>query len=131
MDIIRVNDPPVVDVPPITVNYTNGDPIVPLSDPTDPISVSDIDSPFLLQCTVELIAGIDTPDEVLSVITGSTGIIESYNANTGVLTLSGQHTPSAYSAVLATLSYENIAEAHSGTRFVDITCQDNSGDALT
>jgi uncharacterized repeat protein (TIGR01451 family) len=63
-------------------------------------------TPTVTSATVAITTGIVPAEDVLAVTNGS-GITGSYNASTGVLTLTGSATPAQYQAVLRTVTYRN------------------------
>ncbi|MDQ2105974.1 DUF4347 domain-containing protein, partial [Azospirillum isscasi] len=86
------------------------------------LTVVDIDSTNLTGATVT-ITGF-TAGDILSV-TNSGGITSSYNAATGVLTLTGTATDAAYQAVLRTLTFSASA-AGNGARTLSLTATDGT-----
>ena len=69
---------------------------------------TDADSANLASLTATITAGANA-NNVLSANTTGTSISQSYNAGTGVLTLSGVDTVAHYQAVLRTIKYNNTA----------------------
>ncbi len=91
---------------------------------TTSVQVSDPDGSDIMSGLVRLTNPLDGDAESLSVITTHTEIIASYDPN-GTLTLTGRGTPSQYSAVLESLSYNNTSQSPSpDERIVDITLSD-------
>ena len=120
--ITAVDDAPTVDglVPAI---YQPGSSLVIGSG----IALADPDSATLTGATVTLSA-FDATD-LLSVTVGSSGIAASYNPGSGVLTLSGSASVTAYQQVLSTLTYSsssNDPASFGATRTVTIDVSDGS-----
>jgi hypothetical protein len=96
--------PPVVSGAGDTVLYAKHGPAVTL-DPA--LTLSDADSNGLLSgATVSISSGFISGD-TLSAATSGTAITASYNAGTGVLTLSGQDTLAHYQSVLDSVTYSS------------------------
>ena len=70
------------------------------------ITVSDVDSLDLASATVSIGTGFFAGDTLAAVTTG-TAITASYNASTGVLTLSGSDTLANYQTVLDSVAYSS------------------------
>jgi VCBS repeat-containing protein len=68
--------------------------------------------------------GSYTVGDVLSVDTGSTGIIATFDPETGVLALSGTAGVQDYQSVLQTLSLATTAESGEATRLIDVSVGD-------
>jgi len=85
-----------------TVTFTGGGSAVTL-DPS--LSVSDADSGGLLNSGTVSIAGFVSGDILSANTTGLPSITQSYNASSGVLTLSGADTVADYQAVLRSVSF--------------------------
>jgi len=87
-----------------------------LGSPTQVVS-NDLDiknsntTAFISSATVRINDRYDGASETLLVDTSGTGITESFDANSGVLTLSGLDTTENYEQVLRTVQYENVATA--------------------
>ncbi|MBL8830154.1 MAG: hypothetical protein JNM18_24465, partial [Planctomycetaceae bacterium] len=73
------------------------------------LTINDPDNALLSGATVSLNSVPNTPNETLAVNVGVTAITSSYNATTGVLSLSGADTVANYQQVLRTLTYTNTA----------------------
>src|SRR5262249_28640728 len=103
--VITINgadDAPVVSNVTATASYTQGNPAVTLSSGA---TVSDVDNAFLQSATVSI--SIDTffAGDILSADVTGTSITKSYNATTGVLTLTGNDTLAHYQQVLESVTY--------------------------
>jgi hypothetical protein len=88
-----------------TVTYTEGGTPV-IASPA--IAVADVESTTLASATVTISSGLFAGD-TLAATTGSSGITASYNATTGVLTLSGTATLAAYQTVLESVTFSSTS----------------------
>ena len=136
--VIPVNDRPIVDLNgPANGGMDNGP--VPFVEDGGPVAVTDItaavtdvDNSDLVSCTISLNAIPDGTFESLAVTTTGSGITASYDDSTGVMTLNGQATRTAYNSVLASLVYNNMdQDPDTSDRTVTVTCDDASGDSAT
>jgi hypothetical protein len=101
--VVGVDQAPVLSGAGNTVTFTQGSaPVVASSG----ITVSDVDSLDLASATVSIGAGFFAGDTLAAVTTGTT-ITASYNAGTGVLTLSGSDTVAHYQAALESVTYSS------------------------
>jgi len=131
VSVVAVPGAPVVDLNGVagaldySANFTEGAGAVLIVDVG--MTVIDVDSALLTNATVTLTNPLDGINEVLAV-TASGGISASYNSGTGVLSLSGAASPSAYQVVLRSLTYNNIsANPATTTRVVTVTATDGGG----
>jgi hypothetical protein len=76
------------------------------------LAVADPDTPVLAGATVSITTGFDAGQDVLA-FTPAGGITGSYNATTGVLSLSGSGTPAEYRQVLQSVTYRNTSDTPS------------------
>jgi hypothetical protein len=101
----------LIDVPPtLTVSsgaasYTEEQPAVAI-DPT--LTLTDPDGPNLTSARVSISGGYRAGEDVLSFATQA-GISGTFNASTGVLTLTGNATVSAWEAALRTVAYRDVS----------------------
>ena len=72
-------------------------------------AVSDVDNQTLQSATVSISSGLFTGD-VLAATTAGTGITASYNAASGVLTLTGNDTLAHYQQVLDSVTYASTSD---------------------
>ncbi|HYE85349.1 MAG TPA: DUF4347 domain-containing protein, partial [Vicinamibacterales bacterium] len=79
------------------------------------ITISDLDSTSLQSATVSITGGFVSGQDVLA-FTNQNGIIGSYNAATGVLTLSGSASLADYQAALRSVTYRNTSDAPDTTQ---------------
>lgn len=92
------------------------------------LTVADSDSAQLTGATVSFVSGFSsgTGNDVLAV-TNSNGITGTFNATTGVLTLTGNASVANYQQVLRTLTFRNTSENPSTTaRVLRITVNDGT-----
>ena len=131
--ITPVNDAPVVDLNgaaagfDTTASYTeDGTPVSPISG----IVLSDVDSANLTGATVTIATGFVAGDvlRLSGGLSGTTvsGITYSYNASTGVLSLSGSATVANYQAALATLSFKTSNDAPGTARNITVVVNDGA-----
>ena len=103
--VVGVDQAPVLSGAGNTVTFTQGGAPVVVS---PSITVSDVDNLTLASATVSIGTGFLTGDALAAVTTG-TSISESYNASTGVLTLSGSDTLANYQAVLDSVTFSSTS----------------------
>jgi hypothetical protein len=107
ISVIPVNDPPVLDnigVSPIT--YTENDSPLTI---TSTIEVTDVDNTNIASATVSITGNYQNGQDVLE-FTNQLGITGSWNATTGVLTLSGSSSKANYQTALRNVKYRNTSE---------------------
>jgi hypothetical protein len=93
------------------------------------ITITDPDNPNMVGATVAITGGFDNTQDVLS-FTPSGGVIGSYNASTGVLTLTGTATQAQYETVLESVTYHNTSDDPTTTqRTVSYTVNDGFVDS--
>ncbi len=122
-DVAPVDDVPVVVTTVTTLAYTEKT----AQTAVDPgLTVVDIDSAVLQGATVRISGNYAAGQDVLS-FTDRAGITGSWNAATGVLTLSGSATPAAYETALRSVAYFNASD-NPGTapRTVSFTVTDGT-----
>ena len=121
MAVVNVNDAPILTAG-ATLAYTENDPATAI-DTT--ITVSDVDSANLSGATVTISAGFQAGADVLAVATQN-GISGSYNAGTGVLTLSGASSVANYQTALRSVTYRNTSENPTATRTISWVATDGT-----
>jgi hypothetical protein len=105
IDIIAVNDAPVV----TAGNHINYDANSPSAVTLDSaITLSDVDSSHLTSATVAITGNFAQGDKLNFV--NQFGITGSYNANTGVLTLTGTDTVAHYQQALASVTFSSTTQ---------------------
>ncbi len=127
LTITPVNDKPVVNVSAAVASYTENAAATVLD---NTIAVTDPDNTTLASATVSITANFAVGEDVLAATTTGTSIVASYNATTGVLTLSGSDTMANYQQVLRTVTYANSSEnPSSAQRTVSISVNDGTDDS--
>ncbi|WOH82240.1 cadherin domain-containing protein [Bradyrhizobium sp. BEA-2-5] len=109
INVTPVNDPPVVTAG-HTLNYTENQAATAF-DPA--ITVSDVDNTTLTGATVQITGNYANGQDVLA-FTSQNGITGSFNAGTGMLTLTGTASVADYQAALASVTYQNTSDNPSG-----------------
>jgi hypothetical protein len=107
INVIPVNDPPVlsnIGTSPIT--YVEN--ALPLAI-TSTIEVTDVDNDNMASATVSITSNYQSGQDVLE-FTNQLGITGSWNATTGVLTLSGSSSKANYQTALRSVTYKNTSE---------------------
>jgi VCBS repeat-containing protein len=107
INITRVNDAPVLSVAPPAMAYTEQAAAVAVD---SSITLTDVDDSNMASASVTISPGSFVSGDTLSVVTAGTGITASYNAGTGVLTLSGSDTSANYQQVLRSLSFSSTSD---------------------
>jgi hypothetical protein len=123
--VSAVNNAPTVTTTGSNLSYTEGDGPV-AADPG--LAVSDPDSAQLQGATVSVTGNFVAADDSLG-FTNQSGITGSYDAGTGVLTLSGNASVANYQAALRTVTYQNSSENPSGTKTLSFQATDTAGAA--
>ncbi|MGF6429211.1 cadherin domain-containing protein [Bradyrhizobium elkanii] len=122
INVTPVNDPPVVTAG-HTLNYTENQAATAF-DPA--IIVSDVDNTTLTGATVQITGNYANGQDVLA-FTSQNGITGSFNAGTGMLTLTGTASVADYQAALASVTYQNTSDNPSGlARTVTIVANDGT-----
>jgi Cadherin-like/Bacterial Ig domain len=129
VNVIALSNAPIVDLNGVpggidySANFTEGGGAVSIVNATT-ATVSDSDNDPITGATVTLTNPLDGVNDVVAVI-DSGGITSSYNSGTGVLTLTGTASASAYQTVLRTLTYNNTTSNPTTTpRVVTVTASD-------
>ena len=89
------------------LGYTEGDPPLPLANPTGLVLI-DVDNTTLVSIEVSILDPVDGMEEVLAANASGTNISSSYNTSTNILLLVGVASLDQYRAVLLTVSYDNL-----------------------
>ncbi|MDL2402063.1 DUF5801 repeats-in-toxin domain-containing protein [Rhizobium mayense] len=118
------NDAPVLSSTASTASYTAGDAAMVLSSTT---TVADVDNTTLASAKVSISSGFASGD-VLSVALTGTSITASYNATTGVLTLTGNDTLAHYQAVLDSVTFSSTSSS-TATRTISWSVNDGAVDS--
>ena len=106
LSIVAADDAPVLSNVAATASYSENAAPVTLSSAA---TVSDVDNQTLQSATVSISSGLLTGD-VLAATTAGTGITASYNAASGVLTLTGNDTLAHYQQVLDSVTYVSTSD---------------------
>lgn len=122
--IAAVNDNPVISAVDNIANYTENSAAVTID---STITITDVDSTQLNQATVSITGNFSSGEDAL-VYSTINGIVGSYNAGTGVLTLAGTATLAQYEQALETVAYQNSSEdPGTATRTVSFAVRDSAG----
>jgi hypothetical protein len=120
--VTAVNDAPVVTTSGGAAAFTEGGGAVVVD---AGLTVTDVDSPNLASATVSITGNFVAAEDTLGFVNQG-GITGAYNAATGVLTLTGPATVSAYQAALRTVTYGNTSQNPStAARTVTFTVTDD------
>src|SRR6202022_2030231 len=126
INVTPVNDAPVVTAG-HTLNYTENQAATAI-DPA--ITVSDVDSANLASATVQITGNYVNGEDVLG-FTNQNGITGSFNAATGILTLTGSSSVANYQTALASVTYVNNSDNPSGAaRTVTIITNDGAANSV-
>jgi hypothetical protein len=106
VEIPPVNVAPVISGAPVVLDYTEDDPATAI---TPGITVSDADSTSLAGATVAISVGHQAGEDVLGFVNAH-GISGSFDAATGVLTLSGSSSVANYRDALRSVTYRNTSQ---------------------
>ncbi|MGA0607280.1 hypothetical protein ACO2Q0_14915 [Phenylobacterium sp. VNQ135] len=120
--VAAVNDAPVLSGAGGTTAYTEGA----ASAVASALTVVDGDHATLSSATVSITANFNAAEDALTFI-NQNGITGSYNAGTGVLTLTGSATVAQYQAALRTVAYSNSSDApNTASRTVSFVVNDGA-----
>jgi hypothetical protein len=123
INVTPVNDAPVTTAGG-TLNYTENQ-VATVIDSS--VSVTDADNANMATATVSIGTGFASGQDVLDANVTGTTIGKSYNAGTGVLTLTGSDTKAHYQQVLDSVTYFNSSNNPSGaTRTINYTVNDGA-----
>ncbi|QCJ85430.1 beta strand repeat-containing protein [Bradyrhizobium sp. WBAH23] len=115
------NDAPVLNANGGSLSYTEGQAATAID---TALIVSDVDSTNLTGATVSITGNFASGQDVLG-FTDQNGITGSYNASTGVLTLTGSSSVANYQAALRSVTYSNSGDNPSGaTRTISYQVDD-------
>ncbi|WP_345530972.1 putative Ig domain-containing protein [Viridibacterium curvum] len=123
ISVAAVNDAPVVTTTGSTLTYTENGSATAVD---AALTVSDADTTNLTGATVSISSNYAGSQDVLA-FSNQLGITGSWNASTGVLTLSGTTTVANYQTALRSITYQNTSDNPStSTRTVTFTVNDGS-----
>jgi hypothetical protein len=120
--VVGVNSPPTLAIGSSAVAYTRGKPSVAVA---GNLTITDPDNTRLQSATIRVV-GFTPGKDLLTLITKTGIAVTPYNPNTGVLTLTGNATKSAYLAVLRSLRFRTSFDAAAGPRSIEITVNDGT-----
>ncbi|MCK1501748.1 VCBS domain-containing protein [Bradyrhizobium sp. 188] len=124
INVTPVNDAPVLNANGGTLSYTENQAATAID---TVLTASDVDSTNLTGATVSITTNFASGQDVLG-FTNQNGITGSYNAGTGVLTLTGSATVANYQAALRSVTYSNSSDNPSGaTRTISYQVDDGAG----
>jgi hypothetical protein len=119
--LVAVNDAPVLNANGGSLAYTENQAAAAID---TVLTVSDVDNTTLASATVSISGNFQSGQDVLG-FANQNGISGSYNAATGVLTLSGVSSVANYQAALRAVSYFNSSDNPSGaTRTISYQADD-------
>ena len=123
---VTVNAAPDITTNPVALIYTENDGLVAVD---SGLSLRDFDNITLSSAVISISANYISGEDLLSFI-NTANITGSWNAVTGVLTLTGPDTVSAYQAALRSISYSNASEdPDSNPRTVSFVVNDGAIDS--
>ncbi|MBK7238557.1 MAG: tandem-95 repeat protein, partial [Sterolibacteriaceae bacterium] len=126
ISMAALNDAPVLSASGGTLAYTENDAATAI-DPA--LTVGDVDNANLTSATVSISANYAAGQDLLSFV-NQNGISGSWNAGTGVLTLTGSATVANYETALRSITYVNTSEAPStALRSVSFVVNDGTADS--
>ncbi len=109
IDIIAVNDSPTLELADgITAVFTEGNEPVNITGPS--LNVRDVDSQYLKSAVVSIANHHNNEADVLDASPNGSGIVASYDEQSGVLALTGDGTIAEYQAVLRSVTFENRSD---------------------
>ncbi|HKO56846.1 MAG TPA: Ig-like domain-containing protein, partial [Thermoanaerobaculia bacterium] len=106
INVTAVNDPPAITAG-ATLNYTENDAATVID---NTVTISDVDDTQMSGATVTISANFAGAQDVLALPAPVGAITGSYNAGTGVLTLSGTDTIANYQTALRSVTYRNTSD---------------------
>ncbi len=128
INVTPVNDAPVTTAGG-TLNYTENQAATVID---SSVTVTNVDNANMASATVAIGTGFATGQDVLDANVTGTLISKSYNAATGVLTLSNSDTKAHYQQVLDSVTYFNSSDNPSGAaRTINYTVNDGAANSNT
>ena len=132
-NVVAINDPPLLSsIETTPLAYKANDPAFPPLAISSTLLVTDPDSANLIKATVQITSGYQNNSgghDVLS-FTNQPGITGSFNATTGVLTLTGTSGVGNYRTALRSVKFSSSGtNVSTANRTLTITVTDNSGSA--
>ena len=120
-----INDSPVLANSGDALRYTEGDTATVID---SSLTLTDVDSDTMTSATVTLSSGYVQSEDVLAFIDAN-GISGSWDASTGILTLSGLATQAEYEAALKSVTYQNTNTANPDASARTVSWVVNDGEA--
>ena len=122
--ITPVNDAPEVTTTDGSTSYVVGDPAATID---SSVSVFDVDDANLESAQVRISSGFEAGDEL--VLADQPGIDEAYDADTGVLTLTGSAPAGDYELALQSVGYSHTGENPAPSKTVEFSVNDGDTDS--
>ncbi|MEA2708401.1 MAG: hypothetical protein QOF78_1002 [Phycisphaerales bacterium] len=119
VNVTDINDPPVLTATAGALNYTENDAATIVD---SAITVTDADNATMAGATISIV-GFVAGQDVLSFV-NQNGISGTWNATSGVLTLSGVASTANYQAALRSITYRNTSDDPAATRTIRFTVTD-------
>ncbi len=120
LTVTAVNDPPVVTGSGATNAYSGGSMIV-----DNTVTVADVDNATIAGATLSIVGNFVAAEDVLN-FANQAGIIGTYNAGSGVLSLSGSASVASYTTALESITYSNAILSSLLTRAVSFEVTDGT-----
>jgi hypothetical protein len=118
--VVGVNTKPTLTLPTTSLTYRRG--ALPIAvAPT--LTIKDVDNTRLQSARVAITTGFAANLDKLTWV-NKTGITASFNAATGILTLTGNATLATYQALLRSVKFSTTGAAPAGARTISITVND-------
>ncbi|MBW4659644.1 MAG: tandem-95 repeat protein [Drouetiella hepatica Uher 2000/2452] len=140
ISVVPVNDPPVLDLDgnnsstatgsSYKTSFTEGGSAVTIGDVD--VSVTDLDNTNIASATITLTNRLDGAADVLSVLGALPGGItaSAYNPATGMITLTGAATLTAYQSAIAQVTYSNTSDNPTATdRTITVVVNDGTANS--
>jgi VCBS repeat-containing protein len=123
LEVTEINTPPTIALDRTALTYMeNGRPL----GLAGSVKLKDIDNDRLAGATVAITGGFASGQDELA-FTPRSGITGSYNAGTGVLTLTGSAKLTSYASVLRSVKYKNTSDGPTtGNRTISFTVNDGT-----
>ncbi|MBT8443487.1 MAG: hypothetical protein KJO13_02005, partial [Gammaproteobacteria bacterium] len=123
IDVTPLNDAPVVTTTGTSLSYTENDGAVVVD---AGLTVTDADNANLTGATVRINSGFVSAEDSLNFV-DQLGITGSYDAGTGILTLTGTASVADYETALRSITYQNTSEIpNAGNRIINFQVTDGS-----
>jgi hypothetical protein len=122
--VTPVNDAPVVTPSDGSTAYSEGDPPTAVD---SALTVGDVDDTSIEGGQVRISGGFEPGDELVP--TEQPGIVQAYDADTGVLTLTGSASPADYEAALRSIGFRQTSDDPAPSKTVEFTVSDGELDS--